>query len=445
MKILIAGAGAVGTHLAKLLGQEDHDITLMDADKDRLTIIRNNTDVLTYIGNCTSLRDLNEADVAHADLYIGVTPEESKNITSCMLASNLGAIKTLARVDNYEYLLPKNTEFFEKLGIHSMIYPELIAAREIAMSLKKPWTRFWWELCNGTVILAAAKVRDNAPIVNKYLHELLQESKRFHLVAIKRDAITIIPKGSDHILPNDILFFTTLRMHIDSLPELLGKKSFETKKIMFMGGSRITMRTIQQLPQNINIKIIERDRERAKMLVEMAPPNVTVFVEDGRNTEFLLREGITETDAFLALTANSEANILGCMMAKQYGVRKTVAEVENIDYISMAERFDIGTVINKKLIAASKIYELLLKADASNIKSLTVADANVGEVTAKPNSKVTKKLIKNLNLPPDITFGALIRNGEPMLVDGDTLIEPYDQVVVFFLHKSLKSIETLFN
>ncbi len=445
MKILIAGAGAVGTHLAKLLGQENHDITLMDEDKDRLSIIRDNSDVLTYIGNCTSLKDLTEAGINGSDLYIGVTPEESKNITSCMLASNLGAKKTLARIDNYEYLLPKNSDFFEKLGIHSMIYPELIAAREIAMSLKKPWTRFWWELCNGTVILAAAKVRENAPIVNKKLYELIEESKRFHVVAIKRNNTTLIPRGSDQVLPNDIIYFTTLRKHIDNLSEVLGKKSFETKKIMFMGGGRITMRTIQQLPQNISIKIIEKDRERAETLVEMAPPNVTVFVEDGRNTEFLLREGITETDAFLALTANSEANILGCMMAKQYGVKKTVAEVENIDYISMAERFDIGTVINKKLIAASKIYELLLKADASNIKSLTIADANVGEVTAKPNSKVTKKLIKNLNLPSDITFGALIRNGEPMLVDGDTLIEPYDQVVVFFLNKSLKSIENLFN
>lgn len=445
MKILIAGAGAVGTHLAKLLGQENHDITLMDGDKDRLSIIRDNTDVLTFVGNCTSLKDLTEAGISGADLYIGVTPEESKNITSCMLATNLGAKKTLARIDNYEYLLPKNTEFFEKLGIHSMIYPELIAAREIAMSLKKPWTRFWWELCNGTVILAAAKVRDNAPIVNKYLYELMEENKRFHLVAIKRDNTTLIPRGNDQVLPNDIIYFTSLRKYVDTLSEMLGKKSFETKKIMFMGGSRITMRTIQQLPQNINIKIIEKDRERAEMLVEMAPSNVTVFVEDGRNTDFLLREGIGDTDAFLALTANSEANILGCMMAKQYGVKKTVAEVENLDYISMAERFNIGTVINKKLIAASKIYELLLKADASNIKSLTIADANVGEVIAKPNSKVTKKLIKNLNLPSDITFGAIIRNGEPMLVDGDTLIEPYDQVVVFFLNKSLKNIESLFN
>lgn len=226
---------------------------------------------------------------------------------------------------------------------------------------------------------------------------------------------------------------------------MLGKSSFEAKRIICMGGSRITERAIGELPPGIQVKVIERDRERAEQLVEVLPSNVTVFVEDARNTEFLLREGITETDAFLALTDNSEANILGCIMAKQHGVRKTVAEVENIDYIAMAERFDIGTVINKKLIAASKIYELLLQADASNIKCLAFADANVGEVIAKPNSKVTKKLVRNLNLPPDITFGALIRNGEPMLVEGDTLIEPYDQVVVFFLNRALKHIEHLFN
>lgn len=445
MKIIIAGAGAVGTHLARLLGQENHDITLMDEDRERLNVVKDNVELLPIVGNCTSLNDLNEAGIKNTDLFIGVTPEESKNITSCMLAANLGAKKTLARIDNYEYLLPKNTEFFEKLGINSMIYPEMMAAKEIVQALKTPWTRVWWELSNGSVILSGAKIRDNAPIASKYLHELVQENKKFHIVAIKRNSQTIIPKGSDQILPNDILYFTTLRKYLDELPDIMGKKSFEAKNIIIMGGSRITLRTVQYLPQNMNIKIIEQDRERAEMLLERVPSNVTVFLGDGRDADLLLSEGIADADAFLALTANSEANILACLAAKRYGVRKTVAEVENIDYISMADSFDIGTVINKKMIAASKIYELLLKADVSNIKSLTFANANVGEITAKPNSKVTKKLIKNLNLPADITFGALIRNGEPILIDGETLIEPYDQVVVFFINKSMKSIESLFN
>ncbi len=444
MKIIIAGAGEVGTHLARLLGQENHDIVLMDEDKDRLNSIKDNVELMTVVGKCTSLNDLDSAGIRNADLFIGVTPEESKNITACMLAANLGARKTVARIDNYEYLLPKNTEFFEKLGVNSMIYPEMMAAREIVQALRTPWTRVWWELSQGAVILAGAKIRQNASIANKRLNELFQESKKSHIVAIKRNNQTIIPKGNDQILPNDILYFTTLRKYLDELPDIFGKKSFETKNVMIMGGSRISMRTVQYLPQNMNIKIIEQDRERAEMLLEKVPSNVTIFLGDGRDTELLQSEGIEDCDAFLALTGNSEANILACLAAKQFGVKKTIAEVENLDYITMADKFDIGTVINKKLTAASRIYELLLRADVTNLKSFTFANANVGEITAKPNSKVTKKLIKNLNLPSDITFGALIRNGEPVLVDGETLIEPYDQVVVFFLGKSLKNIENLF-
>ena len=445
MRIIIAGAGAVGTHLGRLLVQENHDIILMDEDRERLSSIKDNVELLSRIGNCTSLKALSDAEVKNTDLFIAVTPEESKNITACMLASNLGARKTLARIDNYEYLLPKNAEFFEKLGINSMIYPEMMAAKEIVSALKNPWTRVWWELCNGSIILSGAKIRENAPISGRYIHELVPENKKFHVVAIKRNNDTIIPTGKDQILPGDILYFTTLRKYLNDLPEMMGKVSFETKNIIIMGGSRIALQTVQYLPDNINVKIFEKDRERAEMLVERTPSNVTVFLGDGRDTELLVNEGINEADAFLALTGNSEANILACIAAKQHGVKKTIAEVENLDYISLAEKFDIGTVINKKLIAASKIYELLLKADASNIKNLAFANANVGEVIAHPNSKVTKKLIKNLKLPSDITFGALIRNGEPMLVDGETLIEPYDQVVVFFLHRSMKSIENFFS
>lgn len=445
MRIIIAGAGAVGTHLAKLLVQENHDIVLMDEDRERLNAIKDNVELLPRVGNCTSLKDLTEAEVRDTDLFIAVTTEESKNITACLLASNLGAKKTLARIDNYEYLLPKNIEFFERLGVNSMIYPEMMAAKEIVSALKNPWTRVWWELCNGSIILSGAKIRENSPIVNRHIYELIPENKKFHVVAIKRNTQTLIPTGKDQILSGDILYFTTLRKNLNDLPEIMGKTSFETKNIIIMGGSRIALQTVKYLPDNINVKIVEKDRERAEMLVEKTPSNVTVFLGDGRDTELLVNEGIGETDAFLALTGNSEANILACIAAKQHGVKKTIAEVENLDYISLAERFDIGTVINKKFIAASKIYELLLQADASNIKNLAFANANVGEVIAHPNSKVTKKIIKNLKLPSDITFGALIRNGEPMLVDGETLIEPYDQVVVFFLNRSMKNIENLFN
>lgn len=445
MRIVIAGAGAVGTHLAKLLSAENQDIILMDQDKEKLNFSRSNLEMMTMTGSCTSLKDLTEVDIKDADLFIAVTPDESVNITACMLASNMGAKKTFARIDNYEYLLPKNKEFFEKLGVNSMVYPEMLAAKEIVSALRRPWVRQWIELCGGAIILLGVKVRENSELVNKQLLEIGQSEKKFHIVAIKRNNITIIPGGKDQILPNDIVFFTCMRENAEDLARIAGKTPFEVKDVMIMGGSRIAIRTSQYLPDNTDIKLLEADKDKSYQLLEKLPKNVTVFHNDGRNAEFLLEEGIQDMDAFVAVTGNSEANILACMAAKRYGVRKTVAEVENMDYMSMAESLDIGTIINKKLITVSNIYRFLLSADVSNVKSLTIANADVAEIIARPNSYITKKEIKKITLPKNVTLGGLIRNGEPMLVEGDTLIEPYDHVVVFCLEDSLREAEKLFH
>lgn len=445
MKIVIAGAGAVGTHLAKLLSVENQDIVLMDPDKEKLNFFGSNLEMITMVGSCTSLKDLTEVNIKDTDLFIAVTPEESINITACMLAANMGAKKTFARIDNYEYLLPKNKGFFEKLGIGSMVYPEMLAAKEIVSALKRPWVRQWVELCGGAIILVGVKVRENSELVNKYLYDLSREDKKFHIVAIKRKSITIIPKGSDQVLAGDIVFFTTTKEHVEDLPKTTGKESFEIKNIMIMGGSRIAIRTCQYLPDNINIKLLESDREKSYQLLEKLPKNVTVFHNDGRNAEFLMQEGIKDMDAFVAVTGNSEANILACMAAKRFGVRKTVAEVENMDYISMAENLDIGTIINKRLITVSNIYRFLLSADVSNVKSLTVANADVAEIIARPNSRITKKEVKKITLPKNVTLGGLIRNGESMMIDGETMIEPYDHVVVFCLEDTLREAEILFH
>lgn len=445
MKILIAGAGEVGAHLAKLLDQENHYITLMDGDKERLKTLRDFPDILTYLGQCTSLKDLSEAEVDDTDLFIAVTPTESENITACILAAKLGAKKTLARIDNHEYLQPQHRAFFEQLGVHSMIYPEIMATQEIVSAIKAPWTRMWWELADGKIILTAAKVGSHAPIADKQLKEFSPINKKFHIAAIKRKNETFIPNGNDKILPNDLVYFTVLKEEIEELPQLLGKTAFEAKDVMIMGGSEIALQTVKQLPSDIKVKLLEIDRKIAEKLAEETPSNVTVFWGDGRDTELLLSEGVDRMDIFMALTDNSETNMLSCIMAKQHGAKKTIAEIENIDYLDMAEQFNINTVINKKMIAASKIYELMLRADASNIKSLAFFETNVGEVVAQPKSKITRKKIKNLRLPTGITLGALTRDGKSVLIGGETQIEANDQVIVFFKDKVLKDIERLFN
>lgn len=445
MKILIAGAGEVGTHLAKMLSNEKHDIILMDPDEEKLSFARFGMEILPFTGNPTSLNDLEEAGIHRMELFISVTTEETTNITACMLAAKMGAGKTFARINNYEYLLPKNKEFFQSIGINSMIYPEMLAAKEIVAAIKRPWTRQYWEL-QGGLILIGVKVRENAPIVNKYLTELAENNKKlYHIVAIKRGNETIIPRGSDHILAGDIVFFTSDKSNIDEIRKQTGKNDPEVKNVLIMGGSRIAIRTSQYLPGNIHIKIIETSKEKSIRLSEVVPNNVLIINGDARDTDLLMQENIQDTQAFVALTENSSTNILACLAAKRFGVTKTIAQVENIDYISMAERLDIGSVINKKLIAASHIYQFLLDADVSNVKCLTFADADVAELTTRPGSKITKRKVKDLHLPKDMTLGGLIRNGVPMMVDGETQLQAQDQVVVFCLDSAMRKLEDYFN
>ena len=446
MKIIIAGAGNVGTHLAKLLSREKQDIILMDDDEEKLTALSSNFDLLTVTASPSSISGLKEVGVKEADLFIAVTPDESRNMTACMLATNLGAKKTVARIDNYEYLLPKNKEFFQKLGVDSLIYPEMLAAKEIVSSMRMSWVRQWWEFCGGALILIGTKMREKAEILNIPLYELGGPNIPYHVVAIKRGTETIIPRGDDVIKLHDIVYFTTTRKYIPYIRKIAGKEDYaDVRNVMIMGGSRIAVRTAQYVPDYMQVKIVDNDINRCNRLTELLDDKTMIINGDGRDMDLLIEEGLKNTEAFVALTGNSETNILACLAAKRMGVEKTVAEVENIDYIGMAESLDIGTVIKKKMIAASHIYQMMLDADVSNVKCLTFANADVAEFTVPAGAKITKHFIKDLGLPKGTTIGGMIRNGEGVLVTGDTLIQPGDHVVVFCLSMMIKKIEKFFN
>ena len=445
MKIIIAGAGAVGTHLAKMLADERHDIVLMDAEEERLSNLDSNFDLMTIAARPTSINSLKDAGIADTDLFIAVTPEESTNITSCMLAHSLGAKKTVARIDNYEYLQPKNKEFFENLGIDSLIYPEMLAAKEIADGLHLSWIRQWWEFSGGALVMLGVKIRENALILNTPIFQLKKEQP-YHIVAIKRMGETIIPGGTDELHADDIVYFMTSKRSLAYIRKITGKEAYSTiHNVMIMGGSRIAMRATQLVNDDMSVKIIDNDLNRCHWLTDMVGDNVMVINGDGRDFDLLNDEGISEVDAFVALTDNSETNILACLAAKRMGVVKTIAEVENIDYIGMAESLDIGAIINKKKIAASYIYQLLLDADVSNVKCLTFANADVAEFVVKDNARVTRTLVRDINLPKGATIGGLVRGDEGVLVTGNTQILPGDHVVVFCLASMIKRIEKYFN
>ncbi len=446
MKIIIAGAGAVGTHLAKLLSRENHDITLMDESPERLEDLSSNFDILTLPLNPSSITALKEAEVGRADLFIGVTPDEAHNMTACMLASKLGAKKTVARVDNYEYTLPQHREFFKTVGIGSIIYPEMLAGQEILHNIKRSWIRQWWEVQNGALILLGVKVRGNAQILNKPLKELCGPDSPYHIVAVKRCDETVIPHGNDCLLAQDVVYFMTTPKYVNYLRDITGKEDYpDVQNVFIMGGGSTAVHLADSMPDYMHAKIIEADARRAEHLNEVVANRHTMIIHgDGRDLSLLEEEGIRKAQAFCALTENSETNILACLAAKRLGVRKTVAMVENTDYIGMAESLDIGTIINKKTFAASHIYQMMLKADITSVKSLTVANADVAEFSVSPEARIIRKPIKDLDLPSNVTLGGLVRNGHGELINGSTLIRPGDTIVAFCLTGGIKKLERFF-
>ncbi|MCD6355158.1 MAG: Trk system potassium transporter TrkA [Prolixibacteraceae bacterium] len=443
MKVVIAGAGEVGTHLARMLTDENHDIVLLDDSPEKLSKVSGDIDLMTVTGSAHSFHDLKSTGLDKTDLFIAVTPFEERNVLACSMASYLGVRRTIARINNSEYLQERYRIKLNNLGINELIYPESLAAKEIVASIKQTGTRQLIEFSKGKLLLLGIKVRKNAPILNRTFEELAQDNNYILAVAINRENETIIPKGADFIKDGDIVFFITTPAEQKFVFELTGKTIFGIKNIMFLGGSRVAQKAIEKLGDQYRIKIIENDRERCEKITDKLE-NALVINGDGRNLNLLKEEGIEKMDAFVATTGNSETNILSCHLAKSLGVKRTIAEVENVAYMGLAEDMDIGSIINKKLNAASYIYRFTLNAEISKVKCLTASDAEVFEFIAKPDAKITKNPIKDLGFPEEAKIGGIIRGDAGFVAHGDTLVRENDKVVVFTLPSGIKKIEKFF-
>lgn len=446
MKIVISGAYAIGTHLAKLLARNDQDIVLIDDSEERLANVSGEYDLLTICDDPSHISTLEDAGVKDADLFIAVTLDQNLNLNTCSIAKAMGAKRTVAKIDNYEYIDPKLDGFFESIGITSLIYPENLAAKEITNGLKMSWVRQRWDVHEGALVMLGIKLRETCEILNQPLKDLCKPDTPYHIVAIKRDNETIIPRGDDELKIYDMAYFMTTRNYIPYIRKIVGKEHYaDVKNVMMMGGGATAVRACALMPEYMNCKILEIDEQRCMKLNDLLENNRAMVINgDGRDIQLLMEEGIKTTQAFVALTGNAETNILACLTAKRLGVRKTVAMVENMDYVSMAESLDIGTIVNKKAMAASAIYQMMLDEDIHNIRFLTTANADVAEFTAQQGSKVTKKKVFELGLPKGATIGGLVRHGQGELVSGGTQIEAGDTVVVFCHNINMEKIEKFF-
>lgn len=448
MKIIIAGAGEVGFHLAKLLSFESQDITLIDNNREHLIYADTHLDIRTIKGDATSISVLKDANVKHVDLVIGVTSSEATNITVCVLAKQLGAKRTIARISNTEFLDNKEEIGFTQFGIDELISPEALAAREIALLLDQSAFNDSYEFEEGALTMIGLNLSRTAMFVGKTVKEAAGIFPKLHFVpiAIQRfgTQYTLIPRGDTQFKEGDQVYFVTVNNGVDELYKLTGKVRHTIKNVMILGGSKIGRKTARDLcASKFNVKLIESDRDKAFDLADELP-NALIINSDGRNVELLEEENIHDMDAFIAVTGNSETNIMSCLVAKSKSVKKTIALVENMDYFQLSHSIGIDTLINKKLLAANNIFRYIRKGEVVAMTKLNNMNAELLEFIVKPTSFVRDKRIKDLDFPRSAIIGGIIRNGEGLIALGDFMIRAGDRIVVCCLPRSINKVEKLF-
>lgn len=451
MRIVIGGAGQVGSYLAKMLSREANEITVIDSDAGRLAQLATTADVVTVQGLPSSIQVLKNAGVADADLFISVNPfvAQDVNIASALLAKKLGAKKVTARIIDEEYLAPENKLIFKEMGIDLMFFPEKIAAEEIADQLKHTASTDSMDFAHGKLQMAVFKIEENSPMLDMKLGEFVAQTSeaglQFRIIAIARGDDTIIPKVDTSFQYHDLVFTIAKREGMPVLMKFFGKNNIEVDKIMILGGSEIAEQLAKNIAHQVSeIKIIEKDKERCYELIEMLPSNVTIVNGDGRNSDLLAEENIKSFDAFAALSGSDETNVLACVIARKFGIERVVAQVENVEYIRIAEELGVDTVINKKLLTAAKMLKFTLSGKARTVKYMSGTKAEVLEYTVAPDSAITKGPLKNIGFPKNAIVGGVIRGNEAYIAVGDTTIEAYDRVAVFALPDAVKEVDKFF-
>lgn len=448
MKIIIAGAGEVGSHLAKMLSNESNDLTIIDSKESNLNKLAQIADVVTVLGNPTSISTLEQAGAATADLFIAVSPaqEQDVNLISALLAKKMGSKKVTARINNDEYMHHENKLLFTEMGIDLLFYPEKIASYEISDLLKQTGTTEFMEFARGRLQMVVFRLDDGAPLIQKHVYDMLNLGNYtpYKAVAISRNGETIIPDKEQRFQENDLVFVICTRDGVREAMSYSGKNEIDIKKLMIVGGGRIAEMLARKMQDSVEIiKIIEQKPERCEYLAESLP-KALIINGDGRNTDLLIEEDIKDFDAFVAVTSSSETNILACVAAKRMGVPETIAEVENIEYIKLAEGMGVDAVINKKLSTAGRIFRFTLSNKVRSIKCLNGSDAEVLEFIVNPGSTITKGPIKDLHFPKEAIIGGIIRGDESFIANEYTVIQPYDRVVVFALPQVLSKVNNFF-
>lgn len=445
MKIIIAGAGDLGSHLAKLLSSESHDIYLLDLNEERLNTISSQIDVFTIAGDAKSVEIMEQKLISSCDLLIAVTSSEETNMLICILGKKLGAKRTIARINDVNIIKENKEHFYNELGIDTLISPTYLATLEIQRLVNQSAFTDDIEFDNGKLTVFGISLSENSSLINKTVRESadLNPNLSFKPLALHRDDLTLIVNGETVLKENDIVYFISLKDSIPNIIKLCGKNNFKIKDVMIIGGSRIGINTAELLENDFRVTLVEKDKATCEQIANTLKKTLIINI-DGHDVKMLEEEGLTEIDALISVTADSEMNIMTSLVGKSHGIKKTIARIENFDYINLSQSIGIDTLINKKIIAADNIFKFVRKGNVSLVANLHGTDAEIIEFVVKDGSKITKCPINKLNFPNSSKIAGVIRNGIPIIPFGDFHLKENDKTIVFSLTESIQKIEKFF-
>ena len=445
MKIIIAGAGDLGSHLAKLLSSESHDIYLLDQNEERLNTISSQIDVFTIAGDAKSVEIMEQKLISSCDLLIAVTSSEETNMLICILGKKLGAKRTIARINDVNIIKENKEHFYNELGIDTLISPTYLASLEIQRLVNQSAFTDDIEFDNGKLTVFGISLSENSSLINKTVRESadLNPNLSFKPLALHRDDLTLIVNGETVLKENDIVYFISLKDSIPNIIKLCGKNNFKIKDVMIIGGSRIGINTAELLENDFRVTLVEKDKVTCQQMANTLKETLIINI-DGHDVKMLEEEGLTEIDALISVTADSEMNIMTSLVGKSHGIKKTIARIENFDYINLSQSIGIDTLINKKIIAADNIFKFVRKGNVSLVANLHGTDAEIIEFIVKDGSKITKSPINKLNFPNSSKIAGVIRNGIPIIPFGDFHLKENDKTIVFSLTESIQKIEKFF-
>ena len=443
MKIIIAGAGDVGSYLAQMIANEEQDTYLIDNDGKKLEKVTQHNDIFGIKADATDVEVLKEAGIKDCDLLIAATSSEKTNLLVCILAKKLGAKRTICRISNFEEISNDLRTFYQEIGIDHIISPVENAAQEIHQLIKHESFLDNYDFEGGKLSIFSIQINKNSPIANN----CVLASSEFHNLSFKPLAIlrageTILVQAETIFLEGDIVYFISSPKGYETIPLICGQQDFDIKDVMILGASSIGVLTAEKLEKKYQVILIEQDENKCNEIAVRLKKTLVIH-GDGTDVNLLEEQNIQNMDAFIAVTGDSEINIISSLVAKSHGVRKTIAGVENIDYIKLSHTIGIDTLINKKVIAANDILKYIRKGDVNSIATLNL-DAEVIEFTVKEGSKISSKQLKYLDLPKMVNIAGVVRQGKGFIPFGDFKLEAGDRAIVLTNDETIHIIEKFF-